>query len=128
MLCNADVRNSFHHFISMYPHRHILVLNRTFQDNRHLQYYLELISLVYSKIYIPWWNSKKRKICWFLQKNIAHLTHGRALTTLVVASPGVLKTLFGYEKFLRPQFFRTKHVPNEFNNAVVIRRCLCHAS
>ena len=64
------------------------------------------------------------------KENIAHLKHGPALKTLMVASVERLKSLFVHAKYTQARCFRTMHVPIKFNNAFVIpritRECTAH--
>ena len=54
------------------------------------------------------------------KKNIAHLTHRRALRALIIASAERLKSLFEHAKFTRTLHFWTIHVRNENNRTIVL--------
>ena len=58
----------------------------------------------------------------FFKRNFAHLTRGRALRTLIVASTEKLKIPFVPAKYFRTHCIRTKYVSNKFINAIVIKR------
>ena len=62
----------------------------------------------------------ERGSCWIFKRNIAHLSHGRPLRTLITASAERLKSLFVQAKFTGTFCIWTIHVPNENNSAVVV--------
>ena len=63
---------------------------------------------------------QKKRQCLFFKGTIAHLTRGRAIKTLIVASAERLKILFVLADFPRAQFIRTFFIPNEDNNAIIL--------
>ena len=56
----------------------------------------------------------------FFKSNIAHLTHGRALRTLIIASAERLKSLFVQAKFTQTLCIWTIHVSNDYNSAIIL--------
>ena len=54
------------------------------------------------------------------KENFAHLTRGLALSTLIFTSIKRMKSLFVHANYARQHYVRTLHVPNKFNNAIVI--------
>ena len=75
---------------------------------------------------------QEKRVCSFFKSNIAHLTSGRALKTLIVAFVEKHNSLFLHAKYIRAHCIRTIHVPKKFNNTNVIPRnrseCATHRS
>ena len=75
-------------------------------------------SCLFKTIY-PLVTLREKRKCLFFKGNIAHLTRGCALRTLLFHSAERLKSLFVHANYTRTQGFRTLRVPNEFNIAFV---------
>ena len=62
---------------------------------------------------------QEKQICLFFKGSSAHLTRGRALRTLIVASFKRLENVFVHAKYIRTPCIRTMHVNTKFSNAFV---------
>ena len=121
ILCIENIRNSFHHFLSMFGHRLSFVASITFNNNSHLQKYLELIFASIQKRICLDQTSRKTNSFIFNKKNCAIDT----LTRLDDIDSRFclelrLKNSFQHAKYTRSHYFRTEHVPNMLNEAIVI--------
>ena len=63
---------------------------------------------------------REKGVCLFIKRNIAHLTHRRALRTLIIASAERLKSFFVQAKFTQTLCIRTIHISNEYNSVIII--------
>ena len=63
---------------------------------------------------------QEKRISLIFKRNIAHLTHRRALRALIIASAERLKSFFVQAKSTWTLCIWTIHVPNENNSAIVI--------
>ena len=93
-LCLEYIRNSLHHSLSMYGHRHNFVVTKTFRDSRQLQKHLRMIFVSLQKNNSPGHTTRKTN----------YLTSWCAVGTNLVASVKRLKSLFVHAKFPRTHF------------------------
>ena len=70
----------------------------------------------------PCTKRQEKGICLIFKRNIAHLTHGRTLRTMIIASAERLKSLFVKAKFTQTLCIWAIHVPNDINDTIVIRK------
>ena len=65
---------------------------------------------------------QEKRTCFSIKRNIVHLTHGRALRTLMVTSCKRLESVFVHAKRIRTHCSRSIPRSLKFNDAIVIRR------